>query len=156
MVFLPRPPQCGDDRHAPSCSCPALDGAHGCFVGAQQAFYKLSSKPYVFLRDILCVSCAACACHHMCVVVRGQLWRVRSLLPRGFCSSHLGWLLPCRALTLQQSCPGFLSTGATHMHCHAQHQFCPFVPKVLGPLLPIFTCWVSGTQKSTEPVPFWK
>lgn len=65
----------------------------------------------LFKRSSLCVSCAACACHHMHVVVRGQLWRVSSLLRRGFCSSHLGWLLPCRALTLQQSCPGFLSIG---------------------------------------------
>lgn len=37
----------------------------------------------------------------------------------------------CRALTLQQSCPGFLSTGATHMHCHA-HQFYSFVSKVVA------------------------
>lgn len=41
---------------------------------------------------------AACARHHMHVVVRGRLLRVSSLLPCGFCSLHLGWLLPAELL----------------------------------------------------------
>lgn len=65
--------------------------------------------------------------------------------------SSITWILQF-TLGLAFTCPGFLSTGATHMHWHA-----PSIPvsKVLGLLLSMLTCWVSWIQMYAEPVPFW-